>query len=219
MATFSCRESDGVGFVRNSGCYGRTHTQTIKGMKDISQMEGENDHGDKGLMSNVVGYATGAAAHKQFSMCLACCKKTCDNAQVAHECHGNHHNTFFDHGRSHLALPTVPIVRVSWHWHLVQGLKNNAVQSKQDKGLMSNVVGYATGAAAHKQFSMCLACCKKTCDNAQVAHECHGNHHSEMPVLVLNGELFTEMLYWRIAVHQLDPDVMTDLLGHLHLML
>ncbi|GKB19950.1 hypothetical protein Tco_0853873, partial [Tanacetum coccineum] len=46
-----------------------------------------------------------------------------------------------------------------------------------DKGLMSNVVGYATRAAAHKQFSMGLACCKKTCDNAQLTHECRGKHH------------------------------------------
>ncbi|GJV74073.1 hypothetical protein Tco_1494068, partial [Tanacetum coccineum] len=47
-----------------------------------------------------------------------------------------------------------------------------------DKELISNVVGYATGAAAHKEFSTCLACCKKTCDNTQLAYECPGKHHS-----------------------------------------
>ncbi|GJW96590.1 pyruvate/phosphoenolpyruvate kinase [Tanacetum coccineum] len=50
---------------------------------------------------------------------------------------------------------------------------------RSGQGTESNVVGYATGAAAHKEFSKCLACYKKTCDNTQqLAHECPGKHHS-----------------------------------------
>nr|GEY58613.1 hypothetical protein [Tanacetum cinerariifolium] len=45
--------------------------------RDRITMSGEDHHNhqDKELISNVFG----SAAHTEFSTCLACCKKTCDN--------------------------------------------------------------------------------------------------------------------------------------------
>nr|GEY49616.1 mitochondrial protoporphyrinogen IX oxidase [Tanacetum cinerariifolium] len=142
--------------------FGAVQSMMSRGGKKSSSRNTERRRGsfsflggmqDKELISNVVGYATRVAAHKELSTCLLCCKKTCDNAQLAQECLGKHHSR--------------PGPQCCSKFLFCQ----------TDKELISNVVGYATRVAAHKELSTCLLCCKKTCDNAQLAQECPGKHH------------------------------------------